>query len=131
MAPPVLFAGLAVAELEGALAWYERFFGRPPDVVPNEREVMWQVSSAGWVYVVADEGRAGRSLMTLMVEDLDEQLAALEARGIVAGPVETAPGLFRKTVLEDPAGNMIQLGQGSPRGSRLSGRAGGKPAIDG
>ncbi|MDQ6775875.1 MAG: VOC family protein [Actinomycetota bacterium] len=111
MAPQYLLAGLAVARLDPALAWYERFFGRPPDVVPNETEAMWEVTDTGWVYVVADEARAGRGLMTVMVEDLDEQLAALEERGIAAGPVETAPGLFRKTIIEDPEGNVIQLGQ--------------------
>lgn len=104
-----LFAGLAVARLDAALAWYERFFGRPPDVVPNDTESMWQATDAGWVYVVADAERAGKGLMTVMVDDLGEDLTALEARGITTGPVETAPGLYRKTVLEDPEGNVIQL----------------------
>ncbi|MDQ6805988.1 MAG: VOC family protein [Actinomycetota bacterium] len=111
MAPQILFAGLAVAHLDAALAWYERFFGRPPDVIPKATEVMWQVTDTGWLYVAVDEARAGNGVVTVMVDDLDEHLAALEERGIDTGTVETAPGLFRKTVLEDPDGNLLQLGQ--------------------
>jgi hypothetical protein len=36
----VLFAGTAVTDFEEAQAWYERFFGRAPDVVATDEEVM-------------------------------------------------------------------------------------------
>ena len=52
--PPVLFAGVPVADHPAARAWYERLFGRGPDMVPNQTEVVWQVAEGGWVYVVAD-----------------------------------------------------------------------------
>jgi predicted enzyme related to lactoylglutathione lyase len=65
----------------------------------------------GSIYLVADADRAGQGAVTLFVGDLDEELAAIERRGIEAGEVETAPGLFRKTVITDPDGNVIQLGQ--------------------
>jgi hypothetical protein len=35
-----VMAGFAVADLGRALDWYERFVGRPADVVPNETEAM-------------------------------------------------------------------------------------------
>lgn len=110
-----LFAGVPVARLEPARAWYERFVGRPPDMVPNEREVVWRLTEGGSIYVVADESRAGRGLLTLMVEDLEAEVAALAARGIATGEVETAPGKYVRTVVEDPDGNRIQVGQ--PLGS--------------
>jgi hypothetical protein len=46
-----------------------------------------------------------------MVDDLDVQVAALNARGIETQPIETAPGLFMKTDIVDPEGNLISFGQ--------------------
>jgi catechol 2,3-dioxygenase-like lactoylglutathione lyase family enzyme len=106
-----VMAGFAVADLGRALDWYERFVGRPADVVPNETEAMWQLSGSGWLYVVLDAERAGRGLLTLMVADLDAALAGCSARDIKAGRLETAPGRFRKVVVVDPDGNRIQLGE--------------------
>lgn len=106
-----LCAGVPVADLEQAQAWYERLLGRPPDVVPNDLEVMWQVTETGLIYVVADPDRAGKALVTVLVEDLDAELDAVRERGITVGPVETAPGLHRKAIFEDPEGNLISLAQ--------------------
>ena len=75
--PPVLFAGVPVADYPAARGWYERLFGRGPDMVPNQTEVVWQVAEGGWVYVVADAERAGRALVTVIVDDLDGLLAGL------------------------------------------------------
>ena len=108
-----MFAGLPVAEYGAARAWYETFFGRPPDLVPNENEAAWQLSGDGWVYVVGDRERAGGGLVTLLVDDLDEHVVALAGRGIAAEPIETYRSGARKTVFADPDGNEIGLGQAS------------------
>ncbi|MGH9920411.1 MAG: hypothetical protein ACRD6W_16275, partial [Nitrososphaerales archaeon] len=42
----VLFASAAVSDLGRAQEWYERFFDRPPDIVPNEHEVMWKATDS-------------------------------------------------------------------------------------
>jgi catechol 2,3-dioxygenase-like lactoylglutathione lyase family enzyme len=106
-----LFAGIAVADLDAARGWYERFAGRPADLVPNEREFCWQLTDTGWIYVVTDAERAGRSLVTLLVSDLDEWLVNLAGRGLAAETVDTIPGAVRKAAFRDPEGNMITLGQ--------------------
>jgi predicted enzyme related to lactoylglutathione lyase len=106
-----LFAGMPVADLDPAIAWYERFFGREPDMWPNDREAVWQVSREGWVYVVADEERSGSALLTIIVDDLDAKLGELTEAGIETGPIDTLPRAVRRTELLDPAGNRIQLGQ--------------------
>jgi predicted enzyme related to lactoylglutathione lyase len=49
--------------------------------------------------------------VTLLVDDLDRQLAEIAGRGISVGPIETAPGRYRKVVITDPDGNRIQLGE--------------------
>lgn len=107
----ILFAALPVADYPGALAWYERFTGRPPDLVPNDTESCWQVAEGGWFYVIEDAARAGRGLITLVVEDLDAELATLGERGIEVGELRTIPGVVRQTRVSDPEGNTIGLGQ--------------------
>jgi len=63
------FAGVAVADYPSARAWYQRLMGRPPDFIPHEHEAVWQVIENAWIYVVADSERAGKALLTLMVDD--------------------------------------------------------------
>ena len=106
-----LFGGIPVADYRAGREWYEAFFGREPDLVPHDTEAAWQLTDGGWVYVVADAPRAGGGLVTLLVDDLDERLAALAGRGIEAGPVETLGSGARKAVVTDPDGNEIGLGQ--------------------
>ncbi|MGZ4246695.1 MAG: VOC family protein [Solirubrobacteraceae bacterium] len=106
-----VFAGLAVTRLDAAIDWYVRLLGRQPDMLPNEREAVWRVTESASVYVVADEDRAGRSAVTMFVDDLDTELEGITGRDIPVGEVETAPGLFRKVVISDPDGNTIQLAE--------------------
>ena len=106
-----VFAGMAVTRLDVAMQWYERLLGRPPDMRPNEREATWQVAQTASVYLVADDDRAGRSAVTMFVDDLDAELDAITRRGISVGQIETAPGLFRRVMISDPDGNAIQLAE--------------------
>jgi catechol 2,3-dioxygenase-like lactoylglutathione lyase family enzyme len=106
----ILFAGVPVADLASARAWYERLLGRPPDMIPNENEVVWQLAEAGWIYVVEDEERAGRSLLTLVVDDVDHERALLTERGVPAGPIAEG-AVVRKLEIIDPDGNKVTFGQ--------------------
>ena len=109
MARLILFAGVPVTDIAPARAWYERLFGRPPELVPHEREVAWQLAEAGWIYVVEDPGRAGKSLLTLIVEDLDAEVASVAERGLAADA--RAEGPPRKAEFVDPDGNKMTFGQ--------------------
>src|SRR5207237_561614 len=71
MAVTHVFAGIPVAHRDAAVGWYERLVGRPPDLVPNDDEAAWRLTETGWMYVVADPGRVGSALHTLLVDDLD------------------------------------------------------------
>jgi predicted enzyme related to lactoylglutathione lyase len=109
-----VFAGVPVADFERAVPFYERLFGRPPDVIVHASEVMWQLAGSGWVYVVADPERAGHALVTLLVDDLDERLRELAERGIEAGGVETLGSGVRTVRVLDADGNRVQLGEVPP-----------------
>lgn len=118
MAITEFFAGVAVADFRAMLAWYERLFGRPPDLFPHEAEAVWRVTDHAWVYVVAVErsvaGRAGGALLTILVDDLEDQVAQLAERGLPVGPIGVIPGAARKVEISDPEGNRITFGQPQP-----------------
>jgi predicted enzyme related to lactoylglutathione lyase len=103
----VLFASVPVADLDAARGWYERIFGRAVDIIPNEKEIMWCVAGNGWLYVIEDPERAGRTVVAVSVSDLDEFLADLASRGIDAGPIEVVGEGARKASVVDADGNMI------------------------
>ena len=103
----VLFACVPVANLQVAMDWYGLLFGRAPDIVPNSNEVMWRVAGNGWLYVIEDPGRAGRTVVTISVTDLDQLVAELSGRGINAGPIEAVGDAGRKANVVGADGNMI------------------------
>lgn len=105
----VLFAGVRVRDLAAATDWYNRFFGRPADLVPNDDEVMWRVTDSGWLYVLRDVPRAGNGLVTICVTHLDEAVHELAARGITLGPIAPEGDAGRKATGADPDGNTIAL----------------------
>ena len=85
--------------------------GRSPDVIVKDDEAMWQVAGAGWIYVVSDERRAGKALLTLLVDDLEEHIRRLLMGGVATPAIELAPGHYRKIVINDPDGNSVTLGE--------------------
>ena len=104
-----VFAGIVVANRDQAAAWYERLLGRPPDFLPNEAEAVWQVANTASIYLLADPDRAGHSIMTLVVDDLDATLSEIAGRGIATGAIEEIPGAGRKSVITDPDGNALSV----------------------
>jgi predicted enzyme related to lactoylglutathione lyase len=75
----------------------------------TDDEVMWQVASTGWLYVVRDRERAGRALITLPVDDLDRLVAELADRDVRSDPIEIVGDAGRRAVLTDPEGNSISF----------------------
>jgi hypothetical protein len=84
-----VFGGIHVSDRDAAVAWYERLFGRPPDLIPNSQEGAWRLTDTAWVYVIAGAGDPGASLHTFLVADLDSFLRRTREAGITPGPEET------------------------------------------
>ena len=105
------FAEISVNDIESARNWYERLLGRPNDTAPMDGLVEWHFSGGRGIQVFRDEERAGASQLTLVVSDLDEQLAALATRGIAAGPSGGTPGLVKVATVTDPDGNQIHFAE--------------------
>jgi predicted enzyme related to lactoylglutathione lyase len=105
----VAFTGVPVSDLTRGQDFFERILGKPPDVLVNENEVMWQVAEAAWLYVVADPTRAGRALAAVSVPDLDGALEELAARGIEPSMIEQPGPSARKATIFDPDGNSVAI----------------------
>lgn len=105
-----VFAGIAVADLDSALSWYERLLGRPADDIPMDGLAEWHFAEAGSIQVIQDADRAGSALLTLAVDDLKTHVAVLEERGLTPGAVDDTTSdkvLFGE--ITDPEGSTITL----------------------
>lgn len=103
-------ASIAVDDIAEALDFYERLFGRHADARPMNDLAEWKLPGGGWVQLHTDADRAGASSITLIVDDLAEELGRLELQGLK--PVSKAMGDFFKTAkFRDPDGNLITFSQ--------------------
>jgi predicted enzyme related to lactoylglutathione lyase len=103
----LLFAAVPVRDFDAATAWYATLFGRPADVPVKADEVMWKITETAWLYVLQDDERAGRTVVTVAVPDLDHAGAQISARGVAPGPIQTIGTAGRKAPFTDADGNTI------------------------
>jgi catechol 2,3-dioxygenase-like lactoylglutathione lyase family enzyme len=101
-----LFAGLRVRDFQTARPWYERLLGEPA-FFPHATEAVWTLAEDRSVYVVEHPDGAGSSVVTIFLDDLDAQLAALAARGLEPDARETYAGGAHKVLYRDPDGNEL------------------------
>jgi catechol 2,3-dioxygenase-like lactoylglutathione lyase family enzyme len=107
--PVYLFAGLRVRDFNAARTWYEQLLGEPA-FFPHDTEAVWTLAEHRSVYVVEQADHAGGSVATVFVDDLDERMAAIAARGLEPADVETYSNGVRKAVYRDPDGNEVGFG---------------------
>jgi catechol 2,3-dioxygenase-like lactoylglutathione lyase family enzyme len=105
-----LIAGVPVSELDTAIDWYTRFFGRPPDLRAGE-EILWDVDEHATLFIEPDAGRAGSGRITFAVTGLDALLEHLSAQGIEHEAVETYSNGVRHVNIPDPDGNAIAFAE--------------------
>ncbi len=107
--PLHLFAGLRVRDFGAARPWYERLFGEPA-FLPHATEAVWTLADARSVYVVEHPDGAGNSVVTIFVDDLEAQVAAIAGRGLEPDERETYATGARKVIYRDPDGNEVGFG---------------------
>jgi hypothetical protein len=87
--------------------------GLRPAFFPNATEAVWELAEHRYLYIEELPERAGHALHTLFVDDLDERVKSIGARGIEAASQETYGNGVRKVIYRDPNGNEIGFG-GAP-----------------
>ena len=105
----MVFSGMPVSNLAGAVDWYTRLFGREPDIPVNETEVMWQCADSAFIYVVLDPEHAGNSVLSAAVADLDAAVAEAADRGVLTAAIEHIGTAGRRATCTDPDGNRVAL----------------------
>lgn len=107
-----LFAGLGVRQFAQAREWYERLLGEPT-FFAHATEAVWTLAEGRSLYVVENADRAGLSMVTIFVDDLDARVADIAARGLDPDERLTYSNGVRKTIYRDPDGNEVGFG-GAP-----------------
>lgn len=106
-----LFAGLRVRDFQGARTWYEGLLGEPT-FLPHATEA-WTLADDRSVYVVEHPEGAGHCVVTIFLDDLDAQVAAIAGRGLQPDEGETYSNGVHKVIYRDPDGNELGFG-GAP-----------------
>lgn len=96
-------------DFEAARPWYERLLGEPA-FFPHDTEAVWTLAEGGSVYVVEDPEEAGHSVVTIFVDDLDGEVAAIAARGLEPAERLTYSNGVRKALYRDGDGNEVGFG---------------------
>lgn len=105
-----IYAGVRVSDLDAGMAWYTRFFDRPPDFRAGG-EILWEVNEHATLFIESNAGQAGAGRITFSVTGLDELLEHLTARGIDHEPIETYSNGVRHAKIPDPDGNAIAFAE--------------------
>ena len=108
-----LFAVSRVSDYDAALRWYQQLLGSEPSFLPNDVEAVWELAEHRYVCFEVQPGHAGHATQTVFVDDLDERVAAIAARGLEPAERETYSNGVRKVIYRDPDGNEIGFG-GAP-----------------
>jgi hypothetical protein len=84
-----------------------------PTFFPHATEAVWTLAEDRSIYVVEEPSGAGNSVVTVFLDDLDAQIAAIAARGLEPDELETYSNGARKALYRDPDGNEVGFG-GAP-----------------
>lgn len=103
-------ASVAVKDLTKSVAWYQTLFDRVPDSTPMPEVAEWKFERGGWLQVYELKERAGAGSVTLAVNSLDDQIAALRRIGIDSGEPMISEKV-RVVMIKDPDGNSIAFAQ--------------------
>jgi hypothetical protein len=107
-----LFAGVRVRDFHATRPWYERLLGEPA-FFPHATEAVWTLAEDRSVYVVEHPDGAGKSVVTIFLDDLDAHVSAIAARGLEPDERERYSNGVRKVLYRDPDGNELGFG-GAP-----------------
>lgn len=91
---------------KAAIAWYESWIGRAPDLVPMAGIAEWKLTDSAWLQVSVAEHAVGQTSIAIGVSDLQEQVEKLDNAKVTHTPI-VDHGFIRIFETKDPAGNTI------------------------
>lgn len=105
-----IYAQLNCTDMERSAAWLAKIFGRPADAAPMDGLNEWHHADNAGVQLVQNGTDAGRGYLTLIVEDIEAELARLSDAGIKTEKATTG-NMATVSQLVDPDGNKVVLAQ--------------------
>lgn len=107
-----LFAVACISDMPRSVKWYADFIGREPDERPMEGLAQWRESNGCGLQLVLDVERAGASLITIVIPEMNRARQMLAAAQLELGPnIEGDFGVIAQ--ISDPDGNRITLAEPS------------------
>lgn len=112
MQTEAIYAAIAVADIERSITWYSKLFGRNVDQRPMKEAAEWRLTSdgGGGVQLVLDPKRAGQSMVTVGLKDLERTIQEVKTRDIELKRID-ATGPFVLAQVSDPDGNVLTFAQ--------------------
>ena len=105
-----LYAAIVVTDIDAATDFYTKIIGRQPDDRPMDTLVQWRGFSDAGIQLFLDNAKAGNSMMTIVVSDVEKTALSLKKQGIELGKVQK--GDFGKIAqLSDSDGNLISFAE--------------------
>jgi predicted enzyme related to lactoylglutathione lyase len=105
-----VYAGIMTSDIEKSLTWYERLFDRKSDYNPMKILHEWDFQNGGVLQIVEDKTRAGRSSITLLVDDIEkirEKLADMK----IKTEQQTRSEIAMTITIFDPENNRITFAE--------------------
>jgi catechol 2,3-dioxygenase-like lactoylglutathione lyase family enzyme len=107
----LVLSAVAVADIESAIGWYGKLLGRDYDSRPMKEAAEWTLADGGGIQLVWDRQRAGKSMTTIGVPDIEQLVADLGSRGITTQATPRSSSPFRLAQVTDPDGNLLTFAQ--------------------
>ncbi|MDR5654668.1 VOC family protein [Ruixingdingia sedimenti] len=105
-----IYAQLNCTDMERSAAWLTKLFGRPADAAPMDGLNEWHHADNAGVQLVRNSADAGCGYLTLIVGDIEAELARLNEADIKTEKV-TVGDIAKISQLVDPDGNTVVLAQ--------------------
>ena len=104
-------ASVAVRDLSAAIKWYEAIFRKAPSQ-PMPEVAEWKFERGGWLQVYQAPERAGSGSFTLIVSNLEEEVARLTELNINTSD-RTSTEKVKTLMITDPDGNHVAFAEPS------------------
>lgn len=104
-----VLAGLATSDMDSGIAWLSLVLGQEPSARPMEILADWYLRPAGTIQLVLDPQRAGGSIVTLQVDDIDAVRSRLVDAGLAFDYDTTTSARVSFGTLQDPDGNSVTI----------------------
>jgi hypothetical protein len=108
-----VFLSINAKDFDAQSAWWATFLGRRWDRRPMPTCHEWDLRD-GVLFQVLDNNDSSTTAISIMVTDLDDQIARLRQAGVAIDEPELVPGFdqLRLCSFKDPEGNPVSLLEG-------------------